>query len=268
VSDPRIIAHRGFAGAAPENTLAAFRAVADGTTQAAMVELDVVPCADGTPVVFHDHHLHEEGDSQGLTDRTGVVWETPCEEVRAAEVLDTGETVPTLTAALDVLPPEIGVNVELKSPGTFDVAPGASLAPEEVAARREQWDPFVEAVVDRLDPERREVLVSSFCEPALAAVRDLAPDLPAAPLLYGATDPGLAVAERYGCEAIHPHVDLVEVGIGGDVPPDGLLATAADRGYAVNVWTVETWRDAERFAAAGVDGLIAEYPSLRAWTHA
>lgn len=263
MTEARIIAHRGFAGAEPENTLAAFRAIANGTNPAAMVEVDVMPCADGTPVVFHDSHLHEKGNSRGLTDRSGVVWETPCEEVLAAEVLDTDETVPTLAEVLEVLPAEIGVNVELKNPGTFDIRPGESLDPDEIAARRKRWDPFVRAVVHRLDAGTREVIVSSFCEPALAAVRDIAPELPTAPLMYGSADPGLTVAERYDCEAIHPHVDLLEVGSEGETPADGLLSVAADRGYVVNVWTVENWGEAEPLATAGVDGLITDDPSLR-----
>ncbi len=47
-----IIAHRGGAAAAPENTIAAFeRGIADG---AVWIELDVQEAADGSVVVFHD----------------------------------------------------------------------------------------------------------------------------------------------------------------------------------------------------------------------
>ncbi|MFC7172752.1 glycerophosphodiester phosphodiesterase [Haloplanus litoreus] len=53
---PSVIAHRGFAGINPENTVAAVRMAAD---RADSVEVDVVACADGTPVVFHDARLDE-----------------------------------------------------------------------------------------------------------------------------------------------------------------------------------------------------------------
>lgn len=266
---PRIIAHRGFAGVAPENTVGAFRAVADGRHPAAMIELDVVPCADGTPVVFHDDHLDGNDDSRGITDGAGVVWETPLESIRSATVLDSGETVPTLAAALDAVPPTVGVNVELKNPGTTDVLGGESLPATEVAARREVWDPFVERVVDVLDGADNELLVSSFAEAALASVRDVAPELPAAPLVRDAVTDGLAIAERYDCEALHPRLTAVVPADGADCPPPErttLLDGAADRGCDVNVWTVRTWYEAHRLTAAGVDGLIANYPNLLRWT--
>ena len=50
---PLIIAHRGDSGAAPENTLAAFRqAIAVGADG---IEMDVRLTKDGQLTVFHDH---------------------------------------------------------------------------------------------------------------------------------------------------------------------------------------------------------------------
>lgn len=271
---PRTIAHAGFAGIAPENTLAAFRAIADGTHPAEMVEIDVLPCADGTPVVFHDSRLDAAGDSRGLTDATGVVWETPRAEVLAARVLDTRETVPTLQEALEVLLPEIGVNIELKNPGSFNVRPGEALDADAVARRRDRWDPFVERIVGILDDVGGEHLLSSFHEPALAALRDIAPDIPVGALVGASVDDTLAVVQRYDCEAIHPPVNAIPGApfAGGiRVQPDStfegsdVLAAARDHGCAVNVWTVRTWHEAARLAAAGVNGLIADYPNLPRW---
>ncbi|OYR78256.1 glycerophosphodiester phosphodiesterase, partial [Halorubrum sp. E3] len=99
--EPLLFAHRGFAGENPENTVAAAEAAA-GVESTAWIEIDVVPTADGDPVVFHDAALSGRGgppgapDDRGLTDETGVVWETDTETVTAAEVLDSGETVPLL----------------------------------------------------------------------------------------------------------------------------------------------------------------------------
>lgn len=57
------IAHRGAAGEAPENTMAAFelarRQRADG------IEFDVHLSADGVPVVIHDARLHRTASSRG-----------------------------------------------------------------------------------------------------------------------------------------------------------------------------------------------------------
>lgn len=274
-SRPKTIAHAGFAGIAPENSLAAFRAVADGTHSAEMVEIDVLPCADGTPVVFHDNRLDDGEQSRGLTDGTGVVWETPREEVLAARILETDETVPTLADALEVLSPAVGVNVELKNPGTFDVRPGEVMGGDEVARRRDRWDPFVERVIGLLDDAGGDRVVSSFHEPAVAAIRDIAPGVPVGVLVGTSIDDALAIAERYDCEAIHPNVDVIgsgpfdggsPVGSGSTFEEVDVLAAADDLGCVINVWTVRTWHEADRLAAAGVDGLIADYPGLLRWT--
>jgi glycerophosphoryl diester phosphodiesterase len=271
---PRVIAHRGFAGVAPENTVAAFRAIADGTNPASMVELDIVPCADGTPVVFHDDRLDERGDSRGITDGTGVVWETPLETVRSATVLDSGETVPTLEAALAAIPAEIGVNVELKNPGRADVMIGEGLSDEELATGRDHWEPFVERVVGTIEDADNEVLVSSLAEGAIVALRDVAPALPAAPVLAQSIEDGLSFAERYECEAIHPALDMVlettsetaQGQPGCSFDGRDLLEVAPTLGCAVNVWPVRTWHQAERLRAAGVDGVLANYPGLYRWS--
>jgi len=65
----RVIAHRGFSGIAPENTLAAVRAAIE--VGADMVEVDVTMTADGHVVCLHDETLDRTTDGQGLpTDLT------------------------------------------------------------------------------------------------------------------------------------------------------------------------------------------------------
>jgi len=41
-----------------------------------------------------------------------------------------------------------------------------------------------------------------------------------------------------------------------------LVAEAHADGREVNVWTVDTWYQASRLAAAGVDGIAADYSGL------
>src|SRR5689334_9975223 len=62
-SKPRVIGHRGAAGVAPENTVAAFEwAVAD---RADIVELDVHASRDGQIVVIHDETVDRTTDGVG-----------------------------------------------------------------------------------------------------------------------------------------------------------------------------------------------------------
>jgi len=287
-TEPRLIAHRGFAGRYPENTVAAVEAAArDG---AAMVEVDVLPCGDGDPVVFHDERLDAGGEgaaARGITDATGVVWETPRETVRAAEVLDSGETVPTLAEvvrALDAAPTDVGLVLDLKHPGTPETSmlPGGTDA--DRAVRRRRWEPFVERVLDVVAGFGGDLLVSAFDAAALAAARELDPDASLAVLF--ADDPlvALSTAERLDADALHPPVDAVLPEAPGpataagdraspaatdaaDGPPpvDGtpdVVALAREAGLDVNVWTVRTWIEAARLVRAGVDGVIADYPGL------
>ncbi|MFB6129610.1 MAG: glycerophosphodiester phosphodiesterase [Salinigranum sp.] len=318
---PRVVAHRGFAGVNPENTVAAARAAAEAGADA--VELDVMPCADGVPVVFHDDHLDAgtgrsaartgrsaartdrtaaetghgdaaEGEStvggwsRGVTDGAGVVWETTCEAVLEAEVLDSGERVPRLDDFAAAVPDDVALNVELKRPGAPAVwtdrprgddsrgddpggdsrraavdAPRAGGAASD--SGRAPWGPFVDAVLAALDGCGNDVLFSSFSHAALDAVRDRAPEAAVAVLFAADPGAGLAAARRIDAGAIHPSVDLVVDFDGARVSrldPHGLVATAREEGRAVNVWTVDTWYEATRLREAGADGIIADYPGL------
>ncbi|MFC4248505.1 glycerophosphodiester phosphodiesterase [Natribaculum luteum] len=270
MDEPTVIAHRGFAGVAPENTVGAAVAAADrpGT---AMIEIDVQPAADGTPVVFHDDRLEGARDGRPITDAEGLVRETPLEDVCAAEVLESGETVPTLAALLEVVPSTMGVNVELKNPGRADLRFGEALSETAREKRREAWQPFVERVVDDCDAFRGEVLFSSFCEGALAAARDVAPEYAAAVLVWGSLSDGLEVARRYDCEAIHPPRNAIAgtamateqyAGFSATEPEIDVLEVAHDEGRTVNVWTVENWLQFAQLRAAGVDGIVVDYPGL------
>lgn len=255
---PRSIAHRGYAGVYPENTARAAR-LAGGHDETSMVEIDVVPTADGTVVCFHDPDLHETDESRGITDGTGRVWETPTGAVCSATVRKSGATVPRLAAVLAALPPGVGVNVELKHPGRPVSGFGAALSADERARQRDRWEPFVGDVLAILDAFDGEVLLSSFYEGALAACRSLAPSLSRGVLCGRSPAAGVTVGRRQAVSAIHPPVDAV---LGSSADGLDVVGVAGDEGWNVNVWTVERWYQADRLARAGVDGLILDYPGL------
>ncbi|MFO8115049.1 MAG: glycerophosphodiester phosphodiesterase [Halorubrum sp.] len=266
-SAPAQIAHRGFAGENPENTVAAVERAAD--RRADWIEIDVMPTADGDVVVVHDSELSGR-DGRGLTDATGVVWETDTATVTGAEVLDSGETVPLLADVLDAVPADVGVNLELKNPGRWDLRPDEKLAADALADRTAVWRPFVDRVLDATEGRENDLLFSSFCEGALAAVRELS-SLPVAPLVSRSVADGLAIAREHDAAAIHPPIDAVRgtpffdadrFGAPEGAEPESVVAAAHDEGRAVHVWTVETWYQADRLAAAGVDGVIADYSAL------
>ncbi len=112
VEPAQIIAHRGGAWVAPENTMAAFeRGIADG---ADWLELDVQEDADGTVVVAHDR------DFMRAAGASLEVWQATQEDLAdidigssfAPEFAD--QRVPTLRQVLELAKGRTGVFIELK----------------------------------------------------------------------------------------------------------------------------------------------------------
>jgi glycerophosphoryl diester phosphodiesterase len=107
-----VCAHRGGAAGRPENTLSAFReAVALGAHQ---VEFDVRRSADGEIVVVHDASVDR------TTDGRGRVAAHTFAELRRLDAGSwwgdrfRGERIPTLAEALDVLPEDVWINIQIK----------------------------------------------------------------------------------------------------------------------------------------------------------
>ena len=118
MSEPLLVAHRGGAAEAPENTLAAFRrALSLGVR---WFELDVQMSRDGELVVIHDHTVDR------TTNGTGEVGSLSLQDLRK---LDSGswfdphyrgEPVPTLREMLELCASHgAGVLVEIKSPHLY-----------------------------------------------------------------------------------------------------------------------------------------------------
>ncbi|ELY23689.1 glycerophosphoryl diester phosphodiesterase [Halogeometricum borinquense DSM 11551] len=269
-TDPAIIAHRGFAGVYPENTVGAVGRATWGD-DAEMVEIDIVPTADGKVVVFHDSELSgRDGGERGPTDLDGYVWDHSWEELQETEVLQSGETIPRLEQVFDAIPDDAGVNIEFKNPGTTNVRFAEKLSAAELESQMEVWRPMAETALEIAADAENDVLVSSFHEAALAVVRDIDPDVPIGCLFWDSIETGLAITREYDCEAIHPPYNMIqgtpffedEYYLSGPFADVDLVEVAHEEGRTVNTWTIGTWYQAERLAEAGVDGLIADYPNL------
>ncbi|KZX47450.1 glycerophosphodiester phosphodiesterase [Haloarcula sp. K1] len=276
--DTTLIAHRGFAGVYPENTELAVEASSFGGPgaqtahrRADMIEVDVVPTADGTLVTFHDDGLAErDGGERGLTDADGLVFETDTDTVTSATVLGTGETVPTLETVMDSIPPSVAVNLEFKNPGSQDLRFAESLPDQALSAQRAVWRPYTERALDLVSEYDNDILVSSFYEAALATVRDYDDSIPIACLFWNDIEAGLEITRRYDCDAMHVPRNMVQGTpffnddgyIESDLSDIDLVDVAADEDRDLNVWTVSTWYQARELVRAGVDGLISDYPSV------
>lgn len=112
---PRVVAHRGFSKACPENTLPAFgAAVALGADE---IEFDVWPSVDGELVVIHDPDLNR------TTDGAGIVMNLPWADIVKVDAgIKKGEQwrgvrVPRLEEVWDVFAGQMEFNIHVKDPG-------------------------------------------------------------------------------------------------------------------------------------------------------
>ena len=112
---PLVIAHRGGAGIAPENTMAAFKQALDIGCDG--VELDVRATLDKDAVVIHDRRLER------TTDGSGFVGPHTMDQLRELDAgvwfgqEYAGEKVPSLNEVFSQLPIDFLVYVEIKAWG-------------------------------------------------------------------------------------------------------------------------------------------------------
>jgi glycerophosphoryl diester phosphodiesterase len=215
---PLIIGHRGAAGLLPENTLPSFqRAAALGVDA---VELDV-HCCEGRLVVIHDDTVER------TTNGRGAVAAMSLAELRALDA-GAGNPVPFLEEVLNVVPGHVGVNIELKGPGTA-----------ELLARHLPKD------------GGRSILVSSFDHRALAGYTRLRADHPVAPLFGRWRDDPLATAAEFGGGFIN---------LGRKLVTKERVDRILDAGLKLLVYTVNELEDARRLFELGVWGVFTDFP--------
>jgi len=242
---PLVVGHRGSPGAAPENTMAAFRLAAEAGAD--MIELDVRMTRDGELVVHHDRRLGRTSDGKGRIRALSLA------DVRSADAgawygrRFRGERIPTLGEVFAVLPRAVGIDIEVKTDG--DRRRSALMARTLCRA------------VHRAH-RRESVVISSFDHGFLRRVRRLDPALRLGVLYVPVRDrfrSAAEIARRSGaCMFICSRNQLRR----------RHLREAHEAGLTVAVYGVNTADAASAAARAGVDALISDHPGriLRALT--
>ncbi len=258
---PFVSAHRGGAAYAPENTLVAFaNGVRLGVDE---LEADTQLTADGHLVVIHDDTVDRTTDCSGTVPSMTLAevracdaayWFSPGQPTTAPNadlphpLRGRGVVVPTAEELLDLVArtPEVRLSIEIKDiPGeaNFDAA-GVAVA--------EALVPAIQAagIADR-------TVVQSFWPAALEAVKRLAPEL--ATQLLTTTETGVTAAANAAYVAARGH----DVSAPNHDAPDLAAGVAAAHaaGAEVVTWTPDDPADVEAAAAAGVDGVITNFPA-------
>ena len=230
-----VVAHRGASAYAPENTMAAFRRAVE--LGARFIETDLHLTRDARVVAMHDATLDRTTNGHGLVDSLSL------KDVRALDAGSwfaapsaksfAGERVPTLNEILQFAKEkDVIFYLEIKSDATWGVehAVVASLRDTGEAAR---------------------VIILSFDPATLLSVNRL----------------DQTMMTGYLCE--HPSNDLVErtvragarqLAARGDLVTPDLVKKAHHAGLQVVAWTINEPDQMRRLIAAGVDGIMSDYP--------
>lgn len=232
---PRILAHRGLAIEAPENTLLAFlRALTLGITH---LETDVHASADGVAVVSHDPDLSR------VAGRDVRVADLTMAQLREVD-LGEGQSFCSLAEMLDAFP-DARVNIDIKSPDAVV--------------------PAIEAIKDT--NARARVLIGSFSTARRLGVVRALPGVATSVSALGVL-PVLAAA-RCGATSLLRRltrdVDALQI------PPTIWRAAALTEravgalrrvGVETHIWTINDPVEMARLLDLGVDGIVTDRADL------
>lgn len=230
---PRVIAHRGACGMAPENTAAAIRLAAQQA--ATWVEVDVAISADEVAVIFHDRELSRCSNGSGLILQHSL---------SQLKQLDTGswygddfqgEKILTLVELLQ-LGNMLGLSFNL------EVKPSVGREAETVWAIRQALQQVA---------FEYPLLLSSFNPVALQACLSYLPDISRALNVEAIPHDWQDRLEQHQCQGLHFQNELFD---------KDAVSEVKEHGVAVAAFTVNTIQRANELWQAGVDAVFTDYP--------
>lgn len=244
---PYLIAHRGGAGIAPENSLSAFAESIELGVR--YIETDVRTTSDGKAVIFHDATMDR------MTDATGSISEKSWREVRSAVLRGTDEGVPLLEDVLGSFP---GARFMVDVKDQRSVRPLADAIIATRSAGRVcvagAWDGWLREVAHLVGPELGVAL----------GWRSLA--------MFGMWPSATGRWRMRESESrmVYAHMPwkIGHVPVMADpARRRAIMATARRRNVGVMVWTVDEEHAARVLLDAGVMGVITDYPNKlrRVW---
>ncbi len=246
-SRPLVIAHRGGAGIAPENTIFAFKRSADLGTD--ILELDIRSTSDGELVVIHDSKVDR------TTDGIGAVSELTLKELKKLDAgyrwtEDGGNTfpfrgqgikIPTLREVFEAFP-DIKINIEPKHAEPSPVASLCGLIVE----------------FNRID----KVIVGTFRDEVLEDFRRNCKGVatsasPSEASFY------LAGYEIGLSRSFSPEMQVLQIPekLGNlQIVTEDYIKSAHERNLDVHVWTINDVEDMKHLIKIKADGIMTNYP--------
>lgn len=221
-----VVAHRGGAKVAPENTLAALeQAIRDG---APIAEIDVQQLADGTLIVMHDSNFKRTAGEDIC------VWDAEADALGKLEVGSffsdayRGEQIPTLEDMLVCAGGRICLMIELKYTG-----------------QEEQLEESVLALLQKYDMVD-ECIIGSMNKGILQKVKELDPAVNTVLIAHhlDEEDYDLDYADSYSIEGKNLDADMVD--------------RIHYAGKSVYGWTANSSASMSRIVNSGADGVVTD----------
>ena len=229
LQDVEVFAHRGAAGKAPENTMAAFKqAIADKTD---WIELDVQESKDGVVVVIHD------SDVMKLAGVSPKIWESTVAELQQIDIGSwfdpafTGEKIPTFKEVLQEVKGKVKVLIELKDYG------------HDIALEQKVVD-----IVEEMGMSK-DVAVMSLKPEQVKKIKALRPEW----------ESGILLSKVVG-DISKMDVDFLAVNL-GMMHPSFIKKTHAV-GKKLYVWTADDPITIFKVLTYGADGIITNEPEM------
>ena len=233
---PTVVAHRGFSGRFPENTLRAIEEALKLPIDC--IELDVRRTRDGTLVIIHDETVDR------TTNGNGRVRDLTWNEIRKLDAGSwkgkefAGEGIPRVDEALKLINGKVVVFLEIKEPDT---------TPQLIEMLR-QLNAF------------SWVQIGSFHKDAVSKAKELAPEISCT--LIGGADVGMTddtfanfVKEALSCGA-------TSVSINYPALTRERIRYCHQRWLFVGAWTVNDFELVKELTAIGVDAIASDYPDV------
>lgn len=235
-SIPKVFAHRGASGIAPENTLAAISLAADLGAKA--IELDVNISSDGVAIIMHDESVDR------CTNASGLISDITFAQLQK---LDAGswfaekfsdEKIPTLKQAMDLISGRgLYFNLEIKpSPGRE--AETAEIIANEIKVNWQENDP---------------ILVSSISEIALKVFNKIIPHISLGLIVRDVPKNWHEKLSGNNCISIHFEYSFANTHIINEIKSAGFFALA---------YTVDDPEMVKKLFAMGIDGIFTNNPKL------
>lgn len=230
------IAHRGFSGKYPENTMLAFKKAVEAGADG--IEFDVHFSKDGELVIIHDELLDR------TTNGMGAVSDYTYEELSKFDA-SAGfagvygfNKIPTLREYFEFVKPIEGfiTNIELKT--------GVK-----------EYSGIEKAVLELIDEFELadRIIISSFNHYSVMRIKALNSDIKCGFLdsswIY---DFGEYTKTR-GVECVHPHYVSLN---------NESVTEIKSNSIQINTWTVNSEEEVERLFYLGIDAVIGNYPDM------